>query len=189
MAARVGLDRRAILEAATELANQHGLEHLSMATLAARLGVRAPTLYHHVAGMAGLRRALALQGIALLREQVGQAIMGVSGEAAVLALAHALRRFAYEHPGLYQAVQYAPVGEDMEWLEQAQQIVAVMVRSLDAYGLDEAQARQVVRMLRSMVHGCLELERVGGFGVPGAAEQTFEQLMVALLGYLRQLTS
>lgn len=187
MAPRAGLDLEIIVQAATELADQHGLQALSMATLAARLGVRAPTLYHYVAGLAGLRRALALQGIAEVSARIGRAIMGKAGDTAVLALAHTLRGFALEHPGLYEAAQFAPIHEDAEWQAAGREVVAIMLRALDAYRLSDEEARQVVRMLRSMVHGCIALEQLGGFGLPQIVDDTFERLLIALLGYLERL--
>lgn len=65
-------------------------------------------------------------------------------------------------------------------------MVALLMRALDAYQLPEVQARQIVRMLRSIVHGCVGLERGDGFGVPGEAERTFEALLEALLAYLHR---
>jgi AcrR family transcriptional regulator len=45
---RVPLSRERVLHAALELADQHGIESLSMRRLAQRLGVEAMSLYHHV---------------------------------------------------------------------------------------------------------------------------------------------
>ena len=46
MAARAGLDHAAVVQAAAEMADSKGLEEVSLAALAAQLGVRSPTLYH-----------------------------------------------------------------------------------------------------------------------------------------------
>jgi hypothetical protein len=107
----------------------------------------------------------------------------------VLALAHTLRDFALEHPGLYEAAQFAPINEDEEWQAAGREVVAIMLQALDAYQLSDEEARQVVCMLRSMVHGCISLERLGGFGLPLAADETFQRLLIALLGYLERLHS
>ncbi len=63
MAPRVGLDLATVVRHAAELADAHGLEALSMAQVAARLGVRTPALYHYLPGLAGLRRELAMYGL------------------------------------------------------------------------------------------------------------------------------
>ena len=107
MAPRAGLDRIKVAQADADLAVQQGLEAISVAQLAAQLGVRSPTIYHYVDGLAGLRRELALLGTRELAHQLGRAVMGQAGDAAVLALAHAFRAFVEEHPGLYTATVHA----------------------------------------------------------------------------------
>ena len=184
MATRAGLDAETIVQKAAELADKDGLDALSMATLASHLGVRTPALYHYFAGLAGLRRQLSLMGIQKGAARVGRAVMGKAGDDAVLALAHTLRDFAKEHPGLYEAASRAPDPEDREWQAAGREVVEIMVRALSAYHLSHERARDVVRMLRSIVHGCVSLERIGGFGLPEEVDETFCSLLVALLDYL-----
>lgn len=184
MASQVGLDRATVLQRAADLADADGLEALSMAQLARSLGVRPPALYHYVPNLAGLRRELALRGLAQVGEQISRAAIGKAGDAAVRAAAHALRTFASEHPGLYAAASRAPDRSDRVWVAAGADVVELLIRTLDAYALSDAEARQIVRMLRSIVHGCVGLERSDGFGVPGEGERTFAALLAALLASL-----
>lgn len=188
MSQRAGLSREKVLQIASDLSDLHGLHNLSMSMLAAQLKVRTPTLYHYIDSLAALRRGLALRGLDLIGDQLGQAIMGKSGREAVQALAYALRDFAQAHPGLYEAAQSSPASDNQEWQAAGSKVVAIMRYSFDAYQLDEEQSRQAVRMLRSMLHGCIVLERLDGFGVPHAAEDTFQKLLIALELYLTQLS-
>ncbi len=55
MARSVGIDRARVVEVAAELADANGLDQLTLAQVAARLGVRLPSLYNHVDGLPGLR--------------------------------------------------------------------------------------------------------------------------------------
>jgi AcrR family transcriptional regulator len=184
MATRAGLAYDTIVQQAAVLADQGGFDALSMATLAAHLGVSPPALYHYFAGLAGLRRALALLGLQMWAETMGREVQGKAGDEAVLALALALRDFASVHPGLYEAASRATDPEDQEWVTSGQEVVEIMLRTLSAYHLSPDNARHAIRMLRSAVHGCVSLERLGGFGLPGVAEETFRGLLVALLDYI-----
>jgi AcrR family transcriptional regulator len=184
MAARAGLDAETIVRKASELADKGGLDALSMTTLASHLEVRTPALYHYFAGLGGLRRALALQGLQEVEARLGRAVMGKAGDDAVLALAHALRDFAKEHPGMYEAASRAPDPDDREWQRDGREVVEIMVRALSAYHLSHDAALHVIRMLRSIVHGCVSLELIGGFGPPLEVDETFRCLLVALLDYL-----
>jgi AcrR family transcriptional regulator len=184
MATRAGLSYDTIVQQAAALADQGGFDALSMATLAAHLGVSPPALYHYFAGLAGLRRALALLGLQKWAEAMGRVVQGKAADEAVLALAQALRDFASVHPGLYEAASRAPDPRDQEWVAAGREVVEIMLRTLSAYHLSPDAARHAIRMLRSAVHGCVSLERLGGFGLPGVAEETFRGLLVALLDYI-----
>lgn len=55
----MALDRRRVVDEALRLLDEAGLDALSLRTLAARLGVQAPTLYWHIGSKAELLDALA----------------------------------------------------------------------------------------------------------------------------------
>src|SRR6185312_1842483 len=106
--ARRGLSRAAVVETAARLADRDGYDALTLGAVAAEVGVRPPSLYNHVDGLAGLRRELALAGLTELGERIRDAAVGRAGEDALLALAAAYRAYAREHPGVYPALQRAP---------------------------------------------------------------------------------
>src|SRR5215204_6317951 len=96
MPPKAGLDHAAVVQAAAALADTAGIGQLTLADLAARLGVRTPSLYNHVAGLPGLRRDLALLGTRELCARLSRATIGKSGDAAVRALCQAYRAFVNE---------------------------------------------------------------------------------------------
>jgi AcrR family transcriptional regulator len=56
-----GVELAQVIEAAARVADAEGLHALTMAEVAAALGLRPPSLYSHVDGLKGLRRAMALE--------------------------------------------------------------------------------------------------------------------------------
>ncbi|QBD75449.1 TetR/AcrR family transcriptional regulator [Ktedonosporobacter rubrisoli] len=182
MATRAGLDHKMVVQAAAELADANGLAELSLATLASKLGVRTPTLYHYIRdGLSGLHRELALRGCQEIAQRLGKAIMGKSGEEAIRALAHTYRTFVKEHPGLYAALVPAAPKEDTA-LQQAQtEVVEIVVRAFSAYHMSEPDTIHTVRILRSLVHGFTTTEVSGGFGLPLDIDETFERLLSVFL--------
>lgn len=188
MATRAGLDQAAVVREAATLADEVGLEGLTLATLAARLHVQTPTLYHYVDGLAGLRRELALLGVHEMAARLGTAIMGKAGDDAVLALAQSYRAFVKEHPGLYAAtVRAAEPGNDV-LAAAGQEVIDIVLRALAAYQLQGDDAIHTVRVLRSVLHGFATLENAGGFGIPLAVDETFRRLMETLLLGLHHIT-
>lgn len=176
MATKAGLTRAAVLEAAGALADEQGFDALTLAALAARLGVTTPTLYHYFAGLPGLRRELTLLGLRDLEAALGRAVMGKAGADALRALADAYRAYVKAHPGRYAAtVRAAPADAELDAAQT--RVVEIALRALDAYRLSPDDAIHAVRMLRSVVHGFATLELAGGFGLPQDVNESFRRLI------------
>ena len=170
---------RVVAEAAA-LADERGIQALSLSPLAERLGVRVPSLYKHVGGLDDLHRRLALAGLRDLAEQLGAATVGRSGRDALLACATAWRAYAKAHPGRYSAVQRAPDPADAELLAAASRLTELIFAILRGYGLDEEQTVHATRAVRSALHGFVTIEAAGGFGLPQDVDESYARL-VALL--------
>src|SRR6185436_9602833 len=127
MARSVGIDRAQVVAVAAELADTVGLHQLTLAQVAARLGVRLPSLYNHLDGLPGLRRELALLGLRQLLERLSRAAIGKAGDAAMLALGQAYRAYVLEHPGVYAATVAAPAPGDAEVQQISQAIIEVVL--------------------------------------------------------------
>jgi hypothetical protein len=95
-------------------------------------------------------------------------------------VAHAQRRFAAEHPGLYAALLRSTEGEDEELRRSGRELVEVVVAVVRGYGLEGDDAVHAVRTLRAAVHGFVSLEAAGGFGLPLATDASFERLVSLL---------
>lgn len=189
MSPRVGLNRASVVEAAAALADERGLEGVTLARLASRLGVRTPSLYNHIKGLDDLRRELALVGTRELGERLGRAAVGKSGEAAVEALAGAYRAFVAERPGLYAAtVRSFRVSDpaDGERRVAEGEVLGVVLDALSGYGLRGDDAVHAARGLRSVVHGFATLEAAGGFGMALDADESFRRLVAAFVEGLKK---
>ncbi|TLS53323.1 TetR/AcrR family transcriptional regulator [Paenibacillus antri] len=185
MSPRVGLDLPTVLRAASELADEQGLDRLSLGELAARLNVRTPSLYNHVEGLPALKRKLALYGLERLRDAMASAAVGKSGDAAVLATSEAYVGFARMHPGVYEATFRATDPNDEELAQASYAVVQVVMRVLEAYGLGEERTLHMIRGLRSILHGFASIEQAGGFGLKLDPNVSFRLLLDTFLAGLR----
>ena len=172
---RAGLDREAVVTAAAELADAEGLEAVTLARLADRLGVRSPSLYVHVDGLPDLRRRLAARGVRELTAALQGAAAGRAGGDALAAFATAYRAYAREHPGTYAATQRAA---DLD--ESANALVDLVLAVLRGYGLEGDDAVHAARTVRAALHGFAALETGGGFGLPLDLDETFARLVGVL---------
>jgi AcrR family transcriptional regulator len=174
---RAGLDASSVVAAAARIADRDGLDQLTLARLAAELGVRAPSLYAHVGGLADLRERVRELGATEMTEALSEAAAGRAGREALHAVAVAYRVYAHERPGVYAAMQRAPDPGDDERAAVAARLVETLVAVLRGYGLEGDDAVHAVRLLRSALHGFVSLESAGGFALPLALDESYERLI------------
>jgi AcrR family transcriptional regulator len=101
-AAQAAAAARAILE-------RDGDAGLTMRAVADELGIRAPSLYKHVAGKAAIVLALVESGLAEMGEALRAATARPGGRGPVAALLAAYRRYALAHPNLYRLATAGPL--------------------------------------------------------------------------------
>lgn len=187
MARKRGLGGGDVVEAAAEIADRGGLEAVTLASVAARLGIRSPSLYAHVESLDGLRRRLALRAAGELGGALRGAAEGRAGIEALREVARAYRRFAREHPGWYEAAQRAVrPGEDDELYAALAEAAMPAIRALAESGVAEGERVHLARAFRAALHGFVALERVGGFGMPESVDESFERLVGLLVAGVRE---
>jgi AcrR family transcriptional regulator len=176
---RAGLSAEAVTAAGAELADAEGLDAVTLAALAARLGVRPPSLYAHVAGLDDLRARIAARGAEQLADRLQEAAAGRAGTEALEAVAEGYRAYAREHPGAYAALQRVPERNEQA-AAAAQRTVAVVLAVLAGYGLEGQEALHATRAIRSALHGFALLEAEQGFGMPLDVDESFAALVAVL---------
>jgi len=177
---RAGLNEALVVEEAGRLADEVGLPKLTLAALASRLGVRQPSLYKHVLGLEGLQRSIALRAKAELADVLRQAATGRARGDAIVAMSHAYRAWAKEHPGQYAAVQRAPAPGDREDESVSNKVVSVAFDVMAGYRLHDDDAVDAVRALRAALHGFVALETGGGFALPVDIDRSFDRMVNGL---------
>ncbi len=175
MGRKAGIRVRDVVEAATRIADRDGSDAATLSAVAEELGIKTPSLYNHVDGLAGLRRLMAIHASQLLTEVIIEAIGGDEGADALRFIAHANRRFAREHPGLYDSLLPAPKpGEDDELYTAMAEPAFLVAHLLLDMGIPQEEAIHLIRALRALLHGFLDLEAKGGFGLPVDIDSSFD---------------
>lgn len=174
---RKAIDTSKILLKAVEIADQEGVEALSLASLAKGLGIKPPSLYNHIESLSALRQQMALYGTDQLCEAMRAAAETAEGDQAVMAISLAYVNFVRSHPGLYEALSMAPDTADPAFQAAGRRVVDLVVQALDVYSLEASLQIHLVRGLRSMLHGFASIEQKKGFGMPELPDESF-QIMV-----------
>lgn len=193
---RAGLSPQAVVDLALGVVDDggpSGWADLALSTVAHRAGVAVPSLYKHVDGLPALRSAVAARCVDELAATMAAAVTvagpadegeptTLTGADAVRALALAIRTYALSHPGRYRAVQGAETAALGPASSAPVDLVARAVREL---GLPPDRWVDQVRAVRAAVHGFVELELGGGFGLPEDVEESFRYLVETLVTGLR----
>ena len=178
--ARAGLTADRVVAAAADLADEVGFENVTLSALARRFGVKDASLYSHVRNLQDLRTRVAFLAGGELVDRIAVAVAGRAGRDALSAFADAYRAYALEHPGRYAATQIRidqSLIADSPALRRTAEITYGMLR---AYGLEEPDLTDAVRLLRSTFHGYCALESTGGFGAPRDVQRSWERAVDAL---------
>lgn len=174
-----------VIQVAIELADSEGFETVTLASVAKVLGIRVPSLYNHVAGLHGLQTMLRLWGLRQLTAAIEKAAVGKSGEAALIGIAHAYRAFAHAHPGIYPQTLRAAGSDEPTLVAAAQELLGVLMAVLEHYDLSEDDRLHVIRALRSLLHGFVDLEVAGGFELALDRDESFQRLLDVFISGLR----
>jgi AcrR family transcriptional regulator len=144
---------REIVAAARELLEAEGPDGLSMRRLAARLGIRAPSIYKHLPDKQALENALVS---AAFDEQAVLFEAAAEEDDPLGAIVAAYRRFVAEHPHLYRLMTGRPLQRDRLTPGVEARAAAPLIR---AVGGDP----DVARATWAFAHGMTILELDGRF--------------------------
>jgi AcrR family transcriptional regulator len=176
---RIGLDRDQVVAVAAEIADAEGLDAVTLARVAAQLGVKPPSLYNHVQGRDDLMRGIGLLGLAEMAATLREAAVGRAGVDALLAAAQTWRTFVKTHPGRYTAGGITPP-EDPETATAGATVLDILRGVMRAWDLSPDDEVHALRAFRASVHGFATLETAGGFGIKVDLDASFTRMITAL---------
>lgn len=186
---RAGLTTERVVLAGADLADEVGLECVTVSALARTLGVRTASLYSHIDGSTALQEGIARLALDELADLAAEAVAGRSGTDALVALASTYRRYAEQHPGRYAATRVR-LSPDSPAAPAARRHATLTRSVLRGYPLDEDDTVHAVRLIGSVVHGFTELELSGAFAhSTPPSEESWTRVLGALDATLRQWSS
>ncbi|HEY1569960.1 MAG TPA: TetR/AcrR family transcriptional regulator [Pseudonocardiaceae bacterium] len=184
---RAGLSATAVTSAAIDLIDEQGPAALTLAAIAERTGVSAPSLYKHVRNLAELRDRVAGHVMAELNERITTAVLGLAGPDALRALLVEYRRYVLGHPHRYAMLPQAP-SNDPVLGPAGQRLVELAFAVLRGYGLSGADAVHAARSIRAVAHGFASLESAGAFELAEDLDTSYERLIESLSAGFRSRT-
>ncbi|WP_433191619.1 TetR/AcrR family transcriptional regulator [Nocardia sp. CA-107356] len=180
MSPRAGLTVDRITQAAAELADEVGFDNITVAALARKFGVKDASLYSHIRNLEDLRTRVAMLAADEKTSRIAAAVAGRAGRDALAAFADEWRAYALAHPGRYAATQMPMDPSTAADWTGGRRAIDLTYGMLRAYGLDEPDITDAVRLLRSTFHGYATLEASGGFGHSRPPTASWNRIVDAL---------
>lgn len=172
--ARPRTSRAAIIAAARDLLEDGGLEAVSMAAVAERVGVRPPSLYKHFGDRSELLAAAATDSVLELGRTLSGAVerSGADAPARLQALAAAYRSFALATPRA-TALIFAGVAPDAAPTSESQTEAARPVLQVAEAIVGPTRALAAARVLTAFAYGFASMESAGAFRFGGEVEEAY----------------
>jgi len=178
------MNKKAIIEIAIDIANKKGLENVTIANLSQAFKVKSPSMYKHIESLGSLIDELGILCLENLINIIRSECFGLSGDQAILQFFNSSRTYALNNPGLYQAMQKTHLHRSKEYQSLAVTLISLISKLLSPYKIKNDEIIHVIRYLRALIHGFIDLEIKNGFGLP---EKINESYAMAASGFIRQL--
>jgi AcrR family transcriptional regulator len=161
-----------IVEAAREILEIDGIAGLTMQAVAARVGVRAPSLYKHVSDRDDLVRLVS----EATTVDLGQRLR-VNADPSVAELARIFRAFARERPAGYQLIMTS--GPRLSAAALAIAIDPVLRATAELAGPEHAL--EAARTMTAWANGFISMELSGSFNLGGDVDAAWEYGLTRLV--------
>jgi AcrR family transcriptional regulator len=149
--------RAQIVAAARRLLEEEGPEALSMRNVAAEIGIRAPSLYEHVADKRALESAIIAAGLNEQALAFREALTADASGDPLTALAQAWRRWARAHPHVYGLIYARDLDRSDPAVAEAELAAGAPIREICDGDLVTA------RVVWAFAHGMVNLELTDRF--------------------------
>lgn len=173
-------NRTTIVSTARVLIERDGVEQLSLAEVAAALGIKAPSLYRHVASRGALLHAVVLLTLQDLFAAYDGALATAPDEPRdrLLAIFRAHRAFARAHPRAYML---AFTSAESETNQRIVEELVLPIQRLMAQLVGEEEALAALRGGLALIHGFVMLELNRQFRRGGDLDAAFDAAITAYL--------
>ena len=185
--ARAGLDKNIVIEKAAQLANERGLDNISLKIIAEKFGVQTPSLYNHVKSLDDLRKQIMLYGWRQLENRLLLSVAGVSGYDALRSMCNAFYEYAISNPGVFNAMLWYNRYQDEESNAATKQLFEILFTIMKPLHISEEKIHHIIRTFRGFLEGYALLVNNGAFGNPASVKESFALSVEIILNGIEAL--
>lgn len=169
--------KTAVIQAASDIADEKGLNNVSLKAVAERLNIRTPSLYNHIENLDDLLREVAHNGMRTMNQRMTQAAIGKSGDTAIEAVAIEYLNYMIEHCGVYETIQWATWHGTDETAKIFNEYTDLLKTLILSCNLRSDNVSEILNLITGFLHGYITLQLRYALFEP---EKVREELAVAL---------
>ena len=158
--------KEAVIRAASDLADEKGLNNVSLKSVAEKLNIRTPSLYNHIESLDHLLLEVAHQGMRCMNDRMTQAAIGSIGETAIQKVAAAYLDYMIEHPEVYETIQWISWHGTEETSSIFHNYILLLSTLIRSCPFKEENTTDILNMLMGTLHGYTTLQLRYAFSNP-----------------------
>lgn len=185
--ARAGLDKNIVIEKAAQMANEIGLDNISLKVIAEEFGVQTPSLYNHIKSLDDLRKQIMLYGWRQLENRLLMSVVGISGYEALRRMCYAFYEYAISNPGVFNAMLWYNQYKDEESKAATKQLFEILFTIMKPLNISEEKINHIIRTFRGFLEGYALLVNNGAFGNPASVKESFALSVEIILNGIERL--
>ncbi|MDI0264751.1 TetR/AcrR family transcriptional regulator [Clostridioides difficile] len=152
------VSREIVIQTASDIADKDGLNKVSLKVVAAKLGIRTPSLYNHIESLDDLLLEVAHNGMRKMNNQMEKVAIGNSGDTAIKCISIEYFNFVISHPGVYETIQWATWHGNNETLEVFGEYKTLLEKLIVSCNLEIKNTDEVLNLIMSVLHGYSTLQ-------------------------------
>ncbi len=180
------ITKSAVVQAASELADKDGLNNVTLKAIAEKLSIRTPSLYNHINSLDDLLREVAHMGMRAMNERMTQVAVGISGDAAIMAVGIEYLNYMIEHPGIYEAIQWATWHGTEETAEIYGNFISLLTTLVHSCHFISEGTNDILDVLTGILHGYTTLQLRYAFADPDRVRRGLSNAISTVLSGIHQ---
>lgn len=184
---RAGLSKEEILQKAIELANEKGIDYLSVTTLSEYLGIKKPSLYYHAKTVKEVIQWIMIYGWQKVSTKIVAKAKDTDPETSMKKYARLFYKFAKANPGVFEAMLWYNKYSSEELKNATEGLYKFFFNQTGKMGISKKKANHLLRTFRAFLEGFILLEAHNSFGNPVSVKESFEISLQVLIEGMKKI--
>ncbi|HFD6749710.1 TPA: TetR/AcrR family transcriptional regulator [Enterococcus faecium] len=158
--------KSAAIEVTSNLADEIGLNNVSLKKIAEKLNIQTPSLYNHIDSLDDLLREVGHKGMLDMNDRMMKVAVGTYGDSAIKTVAIEYLNFMIEHPGVYEIIQWTSWNGNDKTAEIFSNYTSLLTTLILSCNFNKKDTENILNLLTGTIHGYTTLQLRNAFTQP-----------------------